>query len=80
MASHFHLLKPLDYYLIPQSLGANIRCNSHTDFFNTLIGVLRGETLAPFLLVIILDYILRNCMSSDYGLTIHLWQSLEFQL
>ena len=38
--------------------------------FNTLIGVLRGDTLAPFLFIIVLDYILRNCMSSDYGLTI----------
>ena len=41
-----------------------------TDFFETLIGVLQGDTLAPFLFIIALDYILRNCMSPDYGLTI----------
>ncbi|KAL5270988.1 hypothetical protein ACHWQZ_G001587 [Mnemiopsis leidyi] len=41
-----------------------------TEFFETLIGVLQGDTLAPFLFIIVLDYILRNCMSPDYGLTI----------
>ncbi|KAL5271253.1 hypothetical protein ACHWQZ_G001778 [Mnemiopsis leidyi] len=41
-----------------------------TDFFETLIGVLQGDTLAPFLFIIVLDYILRNCMSPDYGLII----------
>ena len=46
-----------------------------TDFFETLIGVLQGDTLAPFLFIIVLDYILRNCMSPDYGLTIHPRQS-----
>ncbi|KAL5249134.1 hypothetical protein ACHWQZ_G018093 [Mnemiopsis leidyi] len=41
-----------------------------TDFFETLIGVLQGDILAPFLFIIVLDYILRNCMSPDYGLII----------
>ncbi|KAL5260789.1 hypothetical protein ACHWQZ_G010818 [Mnemiopsis leidyi] len=41
-----------------------------TDFFETLIGVLQGDTLAPFLFIMVLDYILRNCMSPDYGLII----------
>jgi hypothetical protein len=41
-----------------------------TDFFRTLIGVLQGDTLAPFLFIIVLDYVLRNCMTLDHGLTI----------
>ena len=41
-----------------------------TDFFKTLIGVLQGDTLAPFLFIIVLDYVLRSCMSFDNGLTI----------
>ena len=46
-----------------------------TDFFDTLIGVLKGDTIAPFLFIIVHDDILRNCMSSDYGLIIHPRQS-----
>ena len=41
-----------------------------TDFFQTLLGVLQGDTLAPFLFIIVLDYVLRNSMSLDQGLTI----------
>ena len=41
-----------------------------TDLFRTLMGVLQGDTLAPFLFIIVLDYVLRNSMSSDQGLTI----------
>ena len=31
-----------------------------TDFFHTLIGVLQGDTLISFLLIIYLDYVLRT--------------------
>ncbi|KAL5253695.1 hypothetical protein ACHWQZ_G013464 [Mnemiopsis leidyi] len=41
-----------------------------TEFFETLISVLQGDTLAPFLFIIVLDIILRNCMSPEHGLTI----------
>ena len=41
-----------------------------TEFFETLIGVLQGDTLAPFLFIVVLDYVLRNSMSLDQGLTI----------
>ena len=41
-----------------------------TDFFRTLIGVLQGDTLAPLLFIIVLDYILRQSMKEDYGLTL----------
>ena len=41
-----------------------------TEFFKTLLGVLQGDTLAPLLFIIVLDYVLRNCMSIDNGFTI----------
>lgn len=41
-----------------------------TDFFKTMVGVLQGDTLAPFLFIIVLDYVLRNCLSEENGLTI----------
>ena len=44
--------------------------DGYTDFFKTLLGVLQGDTLAPFLFIIVLDYVLGNCMSPDLGLTI----------
>ena len=51
-----------------------------TDFFNMLIGFLQGDSVAPFLFIIVLDYILPNCMSSDYGLKYTLDRVIEFQL
>ena len=33
--------------------------NGDTEFFDILAGVLQGDTLAPFLFVICLDYVLR---------------------
>ena len=44
--------------------------DGYTEFFKTLLGVLQGDTLAPFLFIIVLDYVLRNCMTPDLGLTI----------
>ena len=41
-----------------------------TEFFKTLLGVLQGDTLAPFLFIIVLDYVLRNCMCVENGITI----------
>ena len=41
-----------------------------TDAFLTLIGVLQGDTLAPLLFIIVLDYILRQSMKDDHGLTL----------
>ena len=31
-----------------------------TEFFNIIAGVLQGDTLAPYLFIIVLDYVLRN--------------------
>jgi hypothetical protein len=75
----FHIL---ELYGIPAPLVKAIRllydssfakvqtADGLTDFFKTLLGVLQGDTLAPFLFIIVLDYVLRNCMDSEYGLTI----------
>ncbi|MCP4491873.1 MAG: reverse transcriptase family protein [Gammaproteobacteria bacterium] len=41
-----------------------------TEAFLTLIGVLQGDTLAPLLFIIVLDYVLRQSMKEDYGLTL----------
>ena len=43
-----------------------------TDFFQILAGVLQGDTLAPFLFIICLDYALRTSVDAhkDLGLTL----------
>jgi len=43
-----------------------------TDFFDILAGVLQGDTLAPFLFVVCLDYVLRTSVDkiSTFGLTL----------
>ena len=75
----FHIL---DLYGVPAPLVQAIKLlymssfsrvqtiDGLTDFFKTLIGVLQGDTLAPFLFIIVLDYVLRSCMCFDNGLTI----------
>ena len=44
-----------------------------TDFFQVLAGVLQGDTLAPYLFVIVLDYVLRTSIdeNSELGFTLH---------
>ena len=43
-----------------------------TDFFTTTSGILQGDTLAPYLFIIVVDYILRQSLDKSYtkGLTI----------
>jgi hypothetical protein len=36
--------------------------------FNLSIGVLQGDTLAPYLFVIVMDFILRSAMTDEYGI------------
>jgi len=38
--------------------------DSFTDFINLSIGVLQGDTLAPYLFIIVLDYVLYNALSN----------------
>ena len=44
-----------------------------TEFFEILAGVLQGDTLAPFLFIIALDYVLRDATSES---TMH-WSHLN---
>jgi len=38
--------------------------DGETDFFEILAAVLQGDTLAPFLFVIVIDYVLRKTVDS----------------
>ena len=47
-----------------------------TEFFEILAGVLQGDTLAPFLFIIALDYALREATKETHtGFTLTPWQS-----
>ena len=43
-----------------------------TDFFDICVGVLQGDTLAPFLFILCLDYVLRNSIDkiNHHGFTL----------
>ena len=47
--------------------------DGETDFFDIEAGVLQGDTLAPFLFIIVLDYVLRLSLGTinDKGLQVH---------
>ncbi len=78
------MLLILEAYGIPkklvQSIGAlyanttsTVRTpDGDTDFFEVLAGVLQGDTLAPYLFVIVLDYVLRTSIdeNSQLGFTL----------
>ena len=47
--------------------------DGETDFFWIISGVLQGDTLAPYLFVIVLDYVMRNIFAGreeEYGFTL----------
>ena len=47
--------------------------DGNTDYFDIVAGVLQGDTFAPYLLIICLDYVFRTSMDEmkDSGLTAH---------
>ena len=51
-----------------------------TDFFEILAGVLQGDTLAPFLVVIALDYVLRTSvdLNNHLGFTLQKARSRRY--
>jgi hypothetical protein len=67
----------LEFYGIPSSIIKSIMALYHgtsarvrtpkgpTDFFATSAGVLQGDTLAPFLFVLVVDYVLRTAYLND---------------
>ena len=79
------MLKILKAYGIPHELvqaiaklyeGTRARVVSpdgETDYFNVLAGVLQGDTLAPYLFAIVVDYLMRkaiNGMEEELGFTL----------
>ena len=44
----------------------------NTNFFPIIAGVQQGDTLAPYLFIIVLDYIMRIAMAKDdnFGITL----------
>ena len=69
------MFKILEAYGIPRQIIAAIRClyentkakvmspDGETDTFDILAGVLQGDTLAPFLFIIVLDYVMRQAIN-----------------
>ena len=48
--------------------------DGETEYFEILLGVLQGDTLAPYLFVIVLDYVLRNTFKGreeELGFRLH---------
>ena len=84
------LFKILKAYGVPPNLLATIKAlytntkakilspDGETDVFEIMMGVLQGDTLAPFLFVIALDYVMRKAIEGkeeDFGFTITPQQS-----
>ena len=54
--------------------------NGDTDFFNLVAGVLQGDTLAPFLFILTLDYVLRTSVDklNGFGCTLEKAKSRRY--
>lgn len=80
------MLKILKAYGIPEQLisaidklyegtrAKVISPDGETDYFNILAGVLQGDTLAPYLFAIVVDYVMRKTTSGregEFGFTLH---------
>ena len=55
------------------SMAQVVTEDGNTNFFPFVAGVLQGDTLAPYLFIIILDYVMRIAMAKDdnFGITLH---------
>ena len=84
------MFKILAAYGIPQSIVDaiaiiydNVRAkvlspDGETDWFNLFVGVLQGDTLAPYLFIVVLDYVMRQATEGkeeELGLTLKKRQS-----
>ena len=65
MESRPMLLRQLDHYLYTNTKAAVITTDGETDFFTIEAGVLQGDTLAPTLIRIVLDYIVRLSLDQN---------------
>ena len=89
--NRYRILKILYVYGIPQSiisaistLHENIRArvltpDGETDSFKITVGVLQGDTLAPFLFVIVLDYAMRTALKGKEELSFMLTKILNIR-
>ena len=84
------MLKILRHYGIPEKI-ANAICLLYegtrlaviidgitTDEFEVNTGVLQGDLLAPYLFIVIIDWVMRNANVDDLGFTTHKRQSSRF--
>ena len=84
--SHSRMFAILKAYDIPENLVSAIRLtyeklkakvsspDGDSDFFKISAGVMQGDTLAPFLFVIVLDYAMRKAIQGkeeELGFTLH---------
>ena len=45
--------------------------DANTEFFDIIAGILQGDTLSPYLFIIVLDYVLRNLdQNKNLGFTL----------
>ena len=58
--------------LYTDTIAKVLSADGETEFFKILAGVLQGDTLAPFLFIIVVDYVMRSTVEGyeDLGLTI----------
>ena len=83
---HVTMFKILKAYWVPPNILGAIKStyntlrakvvspDGDTDYFKILAGVMQGDTLAPFLFVVVLDYALRKAINgkeTDLGFTLH---------
>ena len=84
------MFKILRHYGIPEKI-ANAICLLYegtrlaviidgitTDEFEVNTGVLQGDLLAPYLFIVIIDWVMRNANVDDLGFTTHKRQSSRF--
>ena len=86
------LMKILRAYGIPEKLvqaiavmytntnGKVLSPDGETEFFEILAGVLQGDTLAPFLFVIVIDYVLRTAVDGHEHLGFRLSEGRSARL
>ena len=55
------------------TVGQVVNDEGNTNFFPIVAGIQQGETLVPYLFIIILDYVMRITMAKDdhFEITLH---------
>ena len=63
-------------WLFLDTIAQVVTEDGNTNFFPIIAGVQQGDTLAPYLFIIILDYVMRIAMAKDdnFRITLHQWR------